>query len=190
MVLGSILAVIGSGLLTRIALEIPTAQWAAYIVVTGVGIGLGVNLPYTALQLALRCVLRRENSKWLISTNTRASERDIPVGNCAYLPLCYMWRSCVAKTAPYILRSRDELFLQTWRMRASTTAGRRVIYWLAEQGYSSAHKQCNIDTRTGRRGPTIWRQHDLIVGSDESRLDGPSGLDRQRSPGSARSSVL
>lgn len=54
MVLGSIVAAVGMGLLTRIALDTPTVQWATYMVISGVGLGLGINLPYTALQVVLR----------------------------------------------------------------------------------------------------------------------------------------
>lgn len=56
MVLGSIVATVGTGLLTRITLGTPTVQWATYMVVSGVGLGLGINLPYTALQVVLRYV--------------------------------------------------------------------------------------------------------------------------------------
>lgn len=54
MVAGSIVGIVGSGLLTQIALGTPTVQWAAYLVITGIGIGLGINLPFTALQAVLR----------------------------------------------------------------------------------------------------------------------------------------
>lgn len=56
MVLGSIVAIVGTGLLTRIALDTPTVQWATYMVISGVGLGLGINLPYTALQVVLRYI--------------------------------------------------------------------------------------------------------------------------------------
>lgn len=54
MILGSVVGTIGTGLLTRIDLKTPTVQWAAYMVITGMGIGFGVNLPFTAVQVVLR----------------------------------------------------------------------------------------------------------------------------------------
>ncbi|KAL9122049.1 MAG: hypothetical protein Q9187_001396 [Circinaria calcarea] len=56
MVIGAIIGSIGAGLLTRISLTSSTVEWAAYMVITGFGIGLGTNLPYTALQAVLSAV--------------------------------------------------------------------------------------------------------------------------------------
>ena len=56
MILGSIVGVVGTALLTTIKIETPTVQWATYLVVSGIGIGLGINIPYTALQVVLRSV--------------------------------------------------------------------------------------------------------------------------------------
>lgn len=54
MVLGPIVAAVGTGLLIRITLGTPTVQWATYMVISGIGLGLGINLPFTALQVVLR----------------------------------------------------------------------------------------------------------------------------------------
>lgn len=56
MVTGVMIAIVGTTLLSRIGLETSTVQWAAFSVITGVGIGLGIQLPYTAIQVALRYV--------------------------------------------------------------------------------------------------------------------------------------
>ena len=54
MVAGQSVAIVGSALLTRLAVDTPTAVWATYLVVTGVGLGMGLQMPFTALQVVLR----------------------------------------------------------------------------------------------------------------------------------------
>ena len=54
MILGEVVSIVGTGFLTRIRLGTPTAAWAAYLVVTGLGHGAGLQLPFTALQVVLK----------------------------------------------------------------------------------------------------------------------------------------
>ena len=56
MVLGQIICIIGAGLLTRIGLNTSTKEWASYLVITGLGMGMSMQLPYTAVQVVLRYV--------------------------------------------------------------------------------------------------------------------------------------
>ena len=44
---------IGGGLITLIDTNTSTVQWAAYIVVNRIGMGMAQQLPYTALQASL-----------------------------------------------------------------------------------------------------------------------------------------
>lgn len=53
MIAGDIIACVGAGLLTRVGVFTPTAEWAAYLVITGFGIGMAYQLPYTAVQAVL-----------------------------------------------------------------------------------------------------------------------------------------
>ena len=53
MILGVIISVAGTALLTRLNLQTTTVQWAAYLALTGFGIGVGMQLPFTALQVVL-----------------------------------------------------------------------------------------------------------------------------------------
>ncbi|RYC61641.1 hypothetical protein CHU98_g4575 [Xylaria longipes] len=53
MILGVVITSIGAGLLTTIGVSTPTVQWAAYMVINGLGIGMAQQLPYTALQAVL-----------------------------------------------------------------------------------------------------------------------------------------
>jgi hypothetical protein len=57
MIAGGIIASVGSGLLTTIGIATPTTQWATYLVVTGIGVGMASQLPYTALQVVLEYVI-------------------------------------------------------------------------------------------------------------------------------------
>jgi hypothetical protein len=54
MIVGQMTGVIGLGLLTRIAPATKTVEWASYLVISGLGVGTAVQLPYTALQVVLR----------------------------------------------------------------------------------------------------------------------------------------
>ena len=56
MALGAIIAAIGTGLISTIGLETSTVRWATFMVTTGVGIGLGIQLPYTAVQMIAKSV--------------------------------------------------------------------------------------------------------------------------------------
>ena len=52
--MGGCIGIVGTVLLTRIGLGTPTALWATYLVVAGFGLGMGVQVPFTALQVVLR----------------------------------------------------------------------------------------------------------------------------------------
>ncbi|EPE30603.1 MFS general substrate transporter [Glarea lozoyensis ATCC 20868] len=48
-----VLCAIGAGLLTTLTTNTPTAKWATYLVLTGLGLGLGVNVPHIAIQAVM-----------------------------------------------------------------------------------------------------------------------------------------
>ncbi|MCJ1386956.1 hypothetical protein MMC17_010085 [Xylographa soralifera] len=62
MILGEMICCVGTGLLTTISLGSSAAIWVTYLVITGLGLGIAMQLPYTAVQVVL-------------------SEADAPVGN-------------------------------------------------------------------------------------------------------------
>jgi len=78
MIIAAIIGIIGTALLSTIGLHTDSVRWAAYMVVAGLGIGMGVQIPYTASQAVTRyllpypycCILLKENS-----------ETDAPIGN-------------------------------------------------------------------------------------------------------------
>ncbi|KAK3332572.1 major facilitator superfamily domain-containing protein [Cercophora scortea] len=53
MIAGGVVCSVGAGLLTTVDLFTSTPQWAAYLVITGLGLGMAMQLPYTALQAVL-----------------------------------------------------------------------------------------------------------------------------------------
>lgn len=57
MVAGIIINIVGAGLLTTIDTDTRTTEWASYMAVNGIGIGMAMQLPYTALQVVLEYVL-------------------------------------------------------------------------------------------------------------------------------------
>ncbi|PYH50690.1 MDR family MFS transporter [Aspergillus niger CBS 101883] len=50
---GDLICIVGTALLTQLHPHTRTVQWAAYLVVTGLGLGLAMQLPYTAIQVTL-----------------------------------------------------------------------------------------------------------------------------------------
>jgi hypothetical protein len=59
---GGVVCSLGAGLLTTVDLYTPTVRWAAYLVVTGLGLGMSMQLPYSALQAVLEYVSAAPNS--------------------------------------------------------------------------------------------------------------------------------
>lgn len=53
MVAGVVIAAVGAGFVTTIDIHTATANWAAYLVITGVGIGMSMQIPYAAVQVVL-----------------------------------------------------------------------------------------------------------------------------------------
>lgn len=53
MIIGTAIAVVGSGLLLLFGLETTAAQWASFLVICGLGTGFSINLPYTIIQAVL-----------------------------------------------------------------------------------------------------------------------------------------
>ncbi|KAI0018951.1 efflux pump antibiotic resistance protein [Xylariomycetidae sp. FL0641] len=62
MIAGTLVAIIGNVLLSRVMVGTRTAVWATYLVITGIGTGMGLQMPFTAVQLVLK-------------------KEDVPVGN-------------------------------------------------------------------------------------------------------------
>lgn len=54
LIVGTAIQIVGSGLLITLDADTSTLKWAAYMVIEGIGNGIGVNLPYTAIQVVLR----------------------------------------------------------------------------------------------------------------------------------------
>lgn len=54
MIIGQLVAIIGNVFLTRITVNTRTPLWATYLVVTGIGTGMGLQMPFTGVQLILR----------------------------------------------------------------------------------------------------------------------------------------
>jgi hypothetical protein len=53
-IIGELICIAGTALLTRLETNTPTLAWASYLVVAGLGMGIAMQLPYTAIQVVLR----------------------------------------------------------------------------------------------------------------------------------------
>lgn len=54
MVVGDLIGICGVALLTRLTPTSTTVFWAASLVASGLGLGMAMQLPYTAVQVVLR----------------------------------------------------------------------------------------------------------------------------------------
>jgi hypothetical protein len=50
MISGTAISVVGSGLITTLQMETATAKWAGFLIMCGLGTGMSINHPYTAVQ--------------------------------------------------------------------------------------------------------------------------------------------
>ncbi|KAF2688517.1 hypothetical protein K458DRAFT_465018 [Lentithecium fluviatile CBS 122367] len=50
---GQLICVVGTGLLTRLDMTTSTVEWTAFLVLTGTGLGMGINTPHTAIQAVM-----------------------------------------------------------------------------------------------------------------------------------------
>lgn len=53
MIVGEAVCIVGTTLLTRLESTTSTVVWASYFVITGLGMGMAMQLPYTAVQVVL-----------------------------------------------------------------------------------------------------------------------------------------
>ncbi|KAA8569041.1 hypothetical protein EYC84_000714 [Monilinia fructicola] len=87
MILGTMIAMVGAGLLTTIDTSTSTVRWAAYMVINGWGTGMAQQLPYTALQIVL-------------------SEEDAPTGNAIAVFMYQIGSSVSVSIAQSLFLSR------------------------------------------------------------------------------------
>lgn len=53
MVLGQVVAIVGTALLTTISVTTKYALVACYLVISGIGFGMGLQMPFTGVQAVL-----------------------------------------------------------------------------------------------------------------------------------------
>jgi hypothetical protein len=53
MIVGAAMSILGSGLIIRLQVDSTTAEWASFLIVCGLGIGMSINHPYTAVQTVI-----------------------------------------------------------------------------------------------------------------------------------------
>lgn len=93
MICGQIICVIGAGLITRIGVDTKVEEWAGYLVITGIGMGMSMQLPYTIVQVTLEYVpqtpfpfLPGSSLQNLLSTDRSPSQRNRRSHRQRYLP--------------------------------------------------------------------------------------------------------
>jgi hypothetical protein len=53
MIVGTAISIVGSGLIIRLQADSTTAEWAGFLIVCGLGTGMSINHPYTAVQTVI-----------------------------------------------------------------------------------------------------------------------------------------
>lgn len=85
MIVGSIICIIGSGLITQIGIDTLTVVWVTFLVVTGIGIGMGMQQPYTAVQVVLSESDAPTGNAISVFSSTLGSVVAIPIGQALLL---------------------------------------------------------------------------------------------------------
>ena len=66
---GQVICAVGTGFLTRISTSTSTADWAAFMALTGIGLGMGINAPHIAIQAVMEtCVVQLSLDKVCLLT--------------------------------------------------------------------------------------------------------------------------
>lgn len=101
MVIGAAIMAVGSGLLQTLDPDSSTAHWVCYQMITGIGFGLGFQIPYTAVQVVL-------------------SEGDVPSGNALVVFFQALGGALAISIAQNILSSRLSGYLTKAGLQAIT----------------------------------------------------------------------
>ena len=56
MITGELIMIAGCVCLMHLTILTEPAKWVSFLIIAGVGMGLAQQLPYTAVQVALRCI--------------------------------------------------------------------------------------------------------------------------------------
>jgi hypothetical protein len=81
MTVGTMISAIGAGLLITLQVDSSTAYSTGFMFLFGMGAGIGANMPFTALQAAIRSIPCRPNSLTRNISLTLSSDEDMAVAN-------------------------------------------------------------------------------------------------------------
>ena len=81
MVLGQAVAIVGTALLTRITVTTRYVLVAVYLVISGIGFGMGLQMPFTGVQTVLRCVNSPHIIAYFPITDLRSRNDEVLIGN-------------------------------------------------------------------------------------------------------------
>ncbi|KAL8969893.1 MAG: hypothetical protein Q9197_004104 [Variospora fuerteventurae] len=128
-----VLCAIGSGLLTTLRTDTSTALWGTYLALTGLGLGLGVNVPHIAIQ----AVMKTDNDIFIANGIANffgqlGGALGVPIGNAL---LIGGLRSEVPKFTPDVspeaVVRNGALDLQRLTSSPRTLQGLRTAYAMA-----------------------------------------------------------
>ncbi|MCJ1342376.1 hypothetical protein MMC31_000558 [Peltigera leucophlebia] len=128
-----VLCAIGSGLLTTLRTETSTSLWATYMVLTGLGLGLGVNVPHIAIQ----AVMKTDNDIFIANgiasfLGQLGGALGVPIGNALLISsLKHEVPKSTSTVSPDAVIRAGALNLKSLTTSAEVLQGLRQAYAIA-----------------------------------------------------------
>jgi len=79
-IIGQIICVVATGLLTRLDINTTVAEWASFMVLSGIGLGMGITIPHTAIQAVMETYVFLSGEQTLLLKISRDTEVFIANG--------------------------------------------------------------------------------------------------------------
>ncbi|KAL8962326.1 MAG: hypothetical protein Q9193_001247 [Seirophora villosa] len=171
MVAGTILAVVGTGLIIRINPNTSSAALSSFLAITGVGLELGMQQPYTAVTLVLGAIAVPIGQTIFLNVITA----EAPVRTPTITPQTIIE---TGSTRLRSLASNDQVLLAALRMLYSVAVTRTLILALATAAAALPFAVCMEWKKTARKPPVEEEEgEEANQDSDRAVEEAPDGME-------------